>query len=224
MPELICKILHISKTTYYSYLKKNYSIVIFLNTLSKEELEELLKTSKIKKFENSDNLIQIHKEAIHIYIDFIQKLNLEEIKSFLNIIFKIKQDLKNTSDIFLDYLLLSGLEMEIKKQIIISINSISNQVLFFYAIDYLSNVRFKDIYPFVNDILEENHLQAYIQSFLNLKEGLNYPNKKDFFKDRRNVELNTVYPEGEYWDLDDIKYEENKSYKNYLYSLVFDKK
>lgn len=51
MPELICKILHIGKTTYYKYLKNNYPILKFLMSFSKEELEELSSTGKIRKFE-----------------------------------------------------------------------------------------------------------------------------------------------------------------------------
>ena len=70
MPELICKILHISKTTYYSYLKKGYPIINFLNSFGKEGLEELLETGKIQKYENMsyimDNYIQKNLE-FYIY-------------------------------------------------------------------------------------------------------------------------------------------------------------
>ena len=67
MPELICKILHISKTTYYSYLKKGYSIVSFLNSFTKDELEELLKTGKIKKFEIVQNNNYLLNKSIKLY-------------------------------------------------------------------------------------------------------------------------------------------------------------
>jgi hypothetical protein len=49
MVELICKILHIGKTTYYRYLKENYPIIKFLNSFSKSELEDLLETGTIYK-------------------------------------------------------------------------------------------------------------------------------------------------------------------------------
>ncbi len=42
-------------------------------------------------------------------------------------------------------------------------------------------------------------------------------------EDKKFVESYTVYPEGEYWDLEDVKSAENKAYKNYLYSLIFGK-
>ncbi|WP_373072059.1 hypothetical protein [Sulfurimonas sp.] len=56
MPELICKLLHISKTTYYRYVKENYPIVVFLNSLEKEDLNELNDTGEIRKFELVKNL------------------------------------------------------------------------------------------------------------------------------------------------------------------------
>ena len=40
MPELICSILKIGKTTYYKYLKNQVPIVMFLLNFSKKELEE----------------------------------------------------------------------------------------------------------------------------------------------------------------------------------------
>lgn len=55
MPELICKLLHIGKTTYYKYLKEGYPIVTFLLSLTKEEVEELLNTGKIEKFNYVDS-------------------------------------------------------------------------------------------------------------------------------------------------------------------------
>lgn len=66
MPELLCKLLHISKTTYYSYVKKNYSIINFLLNFTKEELEELLQYGKIAKLE------------------LIKNYSLEELKNKLN--------------------------------------------------------------------------------------------------------------------------------------------
>ncbi len=68
MPELICKILHIGKTTYYKYLKENYSIIKFLQTFSTAELEELEKTGRITRleaalevFEKVDNFLEIER-------------------------------------------------------------------------------------------------------------------------------------------------------------------
>ena len=51
MPELICKILHISKTTYYKYKKDEIPIVKFLHLFSKEELLDFLEKNYFKKFE-----------------------------------------------------------------------------------------------------------------------------------------------------------------------------
>ncbi len=51
MVELICKILHIGKSTYYKYKKDNYPIIEFLNSFDKQDLEELLITGKINKIE-----------------------------------------------------------------------------------------------------------------------------------------------------------------------------
>ena len=53
MPELICKILHISKTTYYKYKKDEIPIVKFLHLFSKEELLYFLEKNYFKKFEKS---------------------------------------------------------------------------------------------------------------------------------------------------------------------------
>jgi len=60
-PELICKFLHIGKTTYYKYFKNDYSIIRFLQNFSNEELEELNSNAKLKKF---DNLVKIEKIVI----------------------------------------------------------------------------------------------------------------------------------------------------------------
>lgn len=215
-----------SLKTVSNWKKEKRPIMNFLyKYFTKEDLQEFLETGKISKLERNLSLQLINKEAVKIYIDFIQKLNFEEIVFFLSIIFEIKQNSENTSDVFLDYLLLSNCDISIKKQTIISINSISNQVLFFYAVDYLSDIKFKDIYYLQNNnnIFEKNHLLAYIQSFLNLKKGIDYPDEEDFFEDKKFVESYTVYPEGEYWDLEDVKSAENKAYKNYLYSLIFGK-
>ncbi len=71
MPELICKILHIGKTTYYKYLKEEYPIVTFLLSFQKSELEELLLTGKIDKFENLKNadryITQLYKRWLEPY-------------------------------------------------------------------------------------------------------------------------------------------------------------
>ena len=56
MPELLCRILHIGKTTYYKYVKNNYAIIQFLQQFSKEELEELEKYGNIKKIDLVKNL------------------------------------------------------------------------------------------------------------------------------------------------------------------------
>ena len=90
MPELICKILHIGKTTYYKYLKDNYPIVQFLSELKKEELEELLESGQIKKFnliknftydELQDKLLNINYDHEFFYANAnykIQLLNVRE--------------------------------------------------------------------------------------------------------------------------------------------------
>ena len=62
MPELICKILHISKTTYYSYRKKGYPIIKLLSSFKKEELIELLETGKIEKQDRLKELLEIEKK------------------------------------------------------------------------------------------------------------------------------------------------------------------
>lgn len=82
MPELICKILHISKTTYYSYLKKGYSIVSFLNSFTKDELEELLRTGKIKKFEIVQNNNYLLNKSVKLYKIINYKLTPKARKIF----------------------------------------------------------------------------------------------------------------------------------------------
>lgn len=82
MPELICKLLHIGKTTYYKYLKEGYPIISFLLSFQKEEIEELINVGKIERFEN---LKQIQSLVIinscNIYIDtFTQKTNSNTLK------------------------------------------------------------------------------------------------------------------------------------------------
>lgn len=215
-----------SLKTVSNWKKEKRPIMNFLyKYFTKEDLQEFLETGKISKLERNISLQLINKEAVKIYIDFIQKLDFEEIVFFLSIIFKIKQNSENTSDVFLDYLLLSNCDISIKKQTIISINAISNQVLFFYAVDYLSDIKFKNIYCLRdNNIFEEKHLEAYLQAFLNLKKGIDYSDEEDFFEDKKIVETYTIYPEGEYWDLEDVKSAENKAYKNYLYFLIFGNK
>lgn len=71
MPELICKLLHIGKTTYYKYVKEGYPIITFLLSLTKEEVEELLNTSKIKKFDYVDSYLQnLEMKCFEIYGKF----------------------------------------------------------------------------------------------------------------------------------------------------------
>ncbi|OHD99620.1 MAG: hypothetical protein A2W82_05490 [Sulfurimonas sp. RIFCSPLOWO2_12_36_12] len=82
MPELICKLLHIGKTTYYKYLKEGYPIISFLLSFQKEEIEELINVGKIERFEN---LKQIQSLVIinncNVYVDtFTQKTDSNTLK------------------------------------------------------------------------------------------------------------------------------------------------
>lgn len=94
MPELICKILHIGKTTYYKYLKEEYPIVTFLLSFQKSELEELLLTGKIAKLEN---LNLVHEAAQTIVKKFFYTIYTNERKNneFLNIIFPLYVESEN---------------------------------------------------------------------------------------------------------------------------------
>lgn len=68
MVELICKILHIGKTTYYRYLKENYPIIKFLNSFSKSELEDLLETGTIYKINFANEFFTKLNNEFIIYI------------------------------------------------------------------------------------------------------------------------------------------------------------
>ncbi|WP_321467915.1 hypothetical protein [Halarcobacter sp.] len=84
MIELICKILHIGKTTYYKYLKEDYPIIKFLHSLSKEELEELLITGQLKKLENPNNSLNKINDISEVLID--------------DTIFKLRDKLQHKTD------------------------------------------------------------------------------------------------------------------------------
>lgn len=64
--ETMAKLFSTAEGTYYSYVKKNYSIINFLLNFTKEELEELLQYGKIAKLE------------------LIKNYSLEELKNKLN--------------------------------------------------------------------------------------------------------------------------------------------
>lgn len=86
MPELICKILHIGKTTYYKYLKDNVPIVLFLNSLKKEELEEFLETGQIEKFEKIKNFdLQKNKILDNFFYEYYSRKPIN--RNFSNDIF-----------------------------------------------------------------------------------------------------------------------------------------
>lgn len=84
MPELICKILHIGKTTYYKYVKEGYPIITFLLSFDKSELEELLKSGKIQKLENNKKLERYYQASKLIYLgtDFSKIIDDIEAEKF----------------------------------------------------------------------------------------------------------------------------------------------
>ncbi|GEM_PF-3563686 len=91
MIELICKILHIGKTTYYKYVKESYPIIKFLHSLSKEELEELLHNGEIKRFEHTKSENNQLSEISEVVIDntiyqLRNKLQYRTDSSLLNLV------------------------------------------------------------------------------------------------------------------------------------------
>jgi len=57
--DLMCKILHIGKTTFYKFKKENYSIFKFLDQFSSSELAELAEFGEIKKFRNLEKIEEL---------------------------------------------------------------------------------------------------------------------------------------------------------------------
>lgn len=222
MPELICKILHISKTTYYSYLKKGYPIISFLNSFGKEGLGELLETGKIEKLEqiNDFNLLEI--EAIKLYIDFTQNLNDEELELFLSICHQTQKDFKDISQYYIDLILDVNLKKDIKVSILKKLQNISNHTLFFYGIKQLIQNHFKQYYShsIYSDKIEDSekkdiklkikHLQIYIKIFLQ-KDFVEYD---DFQEKVKRIEERPTFI---------ILIDYDYAYFNYLYNIVFDK-
>ena len=109
MPELICRILKIGKTTYYKYVKENVPIVLFLKSFSKQELEEFLKTGKFRKFEESiffDNFAEkiCNKFFLEYYsrkrknIFFAEVVFPEFKKSFFKRTEKIKKEIRKIKE------------------------------------------------------------------------------------------------------------------------------
>jgi hypothetical protein len=110
MPELICKILHIGKTTYYKYVKESYPIITFLLSLDKKELLELNTTGKIKKFELiknmsfedlQDKLNQPNIQSIQaVYVNRVLYSTFKKRSlAYLHFLLK-KQNIKNSSDLY----------------------------------------------------------------------------------------------------------------------------
>jgi hypothetical protein len=223
MPELICKILHISKTTYYSYLKKGYPVISFLNSFGKEGLEELLETGKIEKLEQINNFKSLEAESIRLYVDFTQNLSNEEQELFLLICYQTQKDFKDINQYYIDLILDANLKKDVKVSILKKLQNISNNnTLFFYGIKQLIQNHFKQYYShsIYSDKIEDSekkdiklkikHLQIYIKVFL----------QKDFIEyDDFQEKIKMIEKRPSYINLIDYDY----AYFNYLYNIVFGK-
>lgn len=91
MPELICKVLQIGKTTYYEYKKRNSLAYKLVSYFSKDKLEEFINTGKIDKLELIKNMsaeelvnISIYKHNSKIKLELENKFKeIEELKKQL---------------------------------------------------------------------------------------------------------------------------------------------
>lgn len=138
MPELICKLLHIGKTTYYKYLKEHYPIITFLTSLKKEELEELLNSGKIKKFELIKN---------YTYDDLQHKLlevDYDEDFYYANAVYKVRS--LNIREQAIFYHAIKEKKIQTKTELLDSIQSIK--------VSKLVYEQFANIFKKKTDMLE----------------------------------------------------------------------
>lgn len=116
MPELICKILKIGKTTYYKYLKQKLPIMIFLQSFTRLELLELLESGKIEKFnllnEMYDNVYNelvidienfdiVQRQMLKNIIDsFLKKYPMNDVENFIFFIQKSDLEIYFPNDLY----------------------------------------------------------------------------------------------------------------------------
>lgn len=189
MPELICKILHIGKTTYYKYLKEGYPIITFLQSMQKDELEELLKSGRVRKFDNINNTITIS------IISFLQKLDVlyregSNPDIFYNFIVYYIQHFESFNDwddtypwqglnevgelqeLFYQYLVDTEVSMRELKHTSLFINQLTQADLLFLNINILDG--FELMFNFKNEDVEHFFFSMYTKTDLlqEMKHGL----------------------------------------------------
>lgn len=165
MPELICKILKIGKTTYYKYLKENVPIVLFLLSFSKEELNEFLETGKMKKLEQCKHLINIEETLNKSLNSKMFKTDYQSLYIFIRFLKSIDEKLD------LDYISHGTIHETFKYK--------NFQKIHEHVFEFLNNNNFLDFYL-------ENFSDKYLEIFNEIDKaidgtGIDHPAYEDEF-------------------------------------------
>lgn len=216
--EIYSKILEVSEKSYYRWKSKDHPILINLieKYFSDDDLEEFFTTGKIKKFEEFEDLKTLYTIAIKAYFCFSEKLLKEELKLFLEILYKLDSNIDDRK--LMALILESNKEIDIKVNLLQKFSNIENKTLFFYGIKYLLKNKFKDYYNMVNKTnLLILHMQLYIEIFLNQK----YITYEEFFEKK----FEYIKTKENIYYFDDFDINDEWIYTQYihycLYSLIF---
>lgn len=107
MQEEYCRLLDVSRNTYYAHKRENRPIIALLEKyFSKKDLEEFLETGKISKLENNTGYIHD--------LDIIKSLNVD------NAIYSVKEKLQNLEKNIFEWVYNKG-AIEILKDVLTSI-------------------------------------------------------------------------------------------------------
>lgn len=188
--EIFMELFDISVNTYYLYQKQNRPAMLLLKKyFTKEDLEEFLKSGRVRKFDNIDNTITIS------IISFLQKLDVLYRESgnpdiFYNFIVYYIQHFESLNDwddtypwqgsgeigefqeLFYQYLIDTKVSMRKLKHTSLFINQLSQSDLLFLNINILDG--FELMFNFKNENVEHFFFSMYTKTDLlqEMKHGL----------------------------------------------------
>lgn len=224
--EIYSKILEVSEKSYYRWKSKDHPILINLieKYFSDDDLEEFLKTKRIKRFEEISDLELLNRTIIEIYNNFISKLYGQgnTLKLFLSIIYKSIENKLDINLSFIELIFDEEAQKEDKINLLNEFQKIQDTTLFFYSIKYMIKNEFKYInYSYYNtDYLqscyEEINFKIYnIELYLEIFLKKEYASFNEYIKNRNMLEDDEEFESS---DLNELNLLEN--YYEYLYSLV----
>lgn len=196
--KLISNLLGISEKSYYRWKETRVIFKLLEKYFLDEDIEEFLKTGKINKFEEIEDLELLNIEAINIYSNFVLNLTKNCLMLFLKTIHYADISNQNINSNFIELIFDADAKKEDKVTLINEFQKVKNSTLFFYSIKYLVKNKFKNFLdatidnkslPFQDNIeLRILHTQLYIKIFL----------KKEYMELEQFKEAEKIKSEKEY--------------------------